>query len=163
MPQAVLPLELRVELMRAPEQRRALEAQCPALESTVRALAELAADGILRHRDVLQEKMVEALLQGVQLSPLDQRRARMTAEAMRDIFAATEWLSAEQVGEHNAVGDMAAHGRSATPERLTPRSAGPAPPASTAGSTKARSSRSCATAATGMHATSSTPWCARCR
>ena len=75
-------------------------------ESTVIALAELAADGMLRHRAVLQAQMVEAFLQRVHLSPLDQRRARLAAEAMRDIFAGTEWLSAEQVGEHSAIGDV---------------------------------------------------------
>ena len=120
MNEATLPLELHVALRRrAPAEQRALETQRAALESTVSALAELAADGILRRRAVLEEQMVEALLQGVHLSPLDQRRARLTAEAMRDIFAGTEWLSAEQVGEQTAVGDLAAHGQGATPERLT--------------------------------------------
>ena len=119
MNEAMLTLNLNIALKRAPAERRALETQRAALESTVSALAEIAADGILRHRAVLEQQMVEALLQGVHLSPLDQRRARMTAEAMRDIFAGTEWLSADQVGEQTAVGDLAAHGQEATPERLT--------------------------------------------
>ena len=119
MKEVILPLELHVVLKRAPAEQRALETQRAALESTVSALAELAADGILRHRALLEQQMVEALLQGVHLSPLDQRRARMTAEAMRDIFAGTEWLSAEQVGEQTAVGDLAVHGQETTPERLT--------------------------------------------
>jgi len=38
---------------------------------------------------------------------------------MRDIFADTEWLSAEQVDKHSAVGDPVARGQDAAPERLT--------------------------------------------
>ena len=119
MNEATLPLEFHVALKRAPAERRALETQRAALESTVSALAEIAADGILRHRTLLEQQMVEALLQGVHLSPLDQRRARMTAEAMRDIFTGTEWLNADQVGEQAAIGDLTGHGQEATPQGLT--------------------------------------------
>ena len=72
MTEATLPSEFHVALKRAPAERRVLKTQRAALESTLRALAEIAADGILRHRALLEQQMVEAFLQGVHRSLVDQ-------------------------------------------------------------------------------------------
>jgi hypothetical protein len=94
---ATLSFEVTVHRSSADIER--LRPRKEALRSTVNALAEIATERMLTQREQLHERLVEDFLQGVQLTPLDVRRARMTAEALKDIFQNTEWLSTEEMGE----------------------------------------------------------------
>lgn len=68
------------------------------MAASVTAAAEIVADKALESYQVEQRRLIEHFLQGAVLKPLDVRMARMAAEAMRDIFPGTEWLTAEQAG-----------------------------------------------------------------
>lgn len=91
-------LKIEVVLNRSPEQLAKLRAQLPALEASVIAAAEHVADLTLDNYQEAKNRAVEYFLQGAVMQPLDIRKARMMADAMRLIFAGTEWLTAEQLG-----------------------------------------------------------------
>jgi hypothetical protein len=91
-------LKIEVVLHRSPSDMAQLRAQLPSLQASVAAAAEMAAGEALKLYQAEKSRMVEYFLQGAVLQPLDVRKARMKADAMRDIFAGTEWLTAEQVG-----------------------------------------------------------------
>jgi hypothetical protein len=99
-------LKIEVVLHRPPEELARLRSQLPALEATVAAAAELAASETLRNYQEEKNRAVEYFLQGAVLQPLDLRKARMAAQAMRDIFAGTEWLTADQVGTNATFGTV---------------------------------------------------------
>jgi hypothetical protein len=91
-------LKIEVVLNRSPEQLAKLRTQLPALEASVIAAAEHVADLTLDNYQEAKNRAVEYFLQGAVMQPLDIRKARMMADAMRLIFAGTEWLTAEQLG-----------------------------------------------------------------
>ena len=96
-------LKIEIVLHRSPDDLAHLRSQLPALAASVTAAAEFVADKTLQSYQAEKKRVVEYFLQGATLQPLDVRKARMAAEAMRDIFAGTEWLSAEQVGVKGVV------------------------------------------------------------
>ena len=91
-------LKIEVVLNRSPEQLARLRTQLPALEASVIAAAEHVTDLTLDNYQEAKNRAVEYFLQGAVMQPLDIRKARMMADAMRLIFAGTEWLTAEQLG-----------------------------------------------------------------
>jgi hypothetical protein len=97
-------LKIEVVLNRPPEQLAKLRSQLPALEASVIAAAEHVADLALDNYQEAKNRAVEYFLQGAVMQPLDIRKARMMADAMRLIFAGTEWLTAEQIGASLASG-----------------------------------------------------------
>jgi hypothetical protein len=111
-------LKIEVVLHRSPEQLAKLRSQLPALEASVAAAAEHVADVTLDNYQEAKNRAVEYFLQGAVMQPLDVRKARMTAEAMRRIFSGTEWLTAEQVGMSATYGP--------SPNSQDPRRAGSA-------------------------------------
>jgi hypothetical protein len=97
-------LKIEVVLHRSPEQLAKLRSQLPALEASVTAAAEHVADLTLDNYREAKDRAVEYFLQGAIMQPLDIRKARMMADAMRLIFAGTEWLTAEQIGTSSTFG-----------------------------------------------------------
>jgi hypothetical protein len=97
-------LKIEVVLRRSPDELNRLRAQLPSLEASFAAVAEQMASEALKNYQKEKGRLVEYFLQGAQLQPLDVRKARLTAEAMRRIFSGTEWLTAEQVGTSSTFG-----------------------------------------------------------
>jgi hypothetical protein len=96
-------LKIEIVLHRSPNDVARLRSQLPVLAASVSAAAEFVADKTLQSYQAEKNRMVEYFLQGATLQPLDVRKARMTADAMRDIFSGAEWLTAEQVGVKAAI------------------------------------------------------------
>lgn len=97
-------LKIEVVLHRSPEELSQLRSQMPSLEASFAAVAEQMASVALRNYRDEKDRLVEFFLQGARLQPLDVRKARLMAEAMRRIFSGTEWLTAEEVGTSSSFG-----------------------------------------------------------
>ncbi|WP_298232089.1 antitoxin Xre/MbcA/ParS toxin-binding domain-containing protein [uncultured Azohydromonas sp.] len=118
MPRPTASISFEVTVQRSSADIERLRPRQEALRSTVSALAEIATERMLAQREQLHERLVEDFLQGVQLTPLDVRRARMTAEALKDIFLNAQWLSTEQMGEQAELAEALACGTPAAIEDL---------------------------------------------
>lgn len=78
------------------------DAPAPLKQDVARVLAKLAPLVAARVKDKQHTDfrlLVDAFMRGVELRPLDIRRAELQARALQAVLEGAEWLTAEQIGE----------------------------------------------------------------
>ncbi len=98
---------LEVEVAEPADQkaRDALQGNLPALTRLLSVAAPLLLAGIEKQRAARIERLVDALNDGLEPTPLDITLAQLQAKAQRQVFESTEWLSSAQVTQLAGLGD----------------------------------------------------------
>lgn len=72
----------------------------PEVESVLAELIPLVAARVKEKRQTDFKSLLDVLLRGVKLRTLDIRRAQKQAKALEAVLENSEWLTAEEIGEH---------------------------------------------------------------